>query len=274
MVRIAALLTVYNRKSQTLAALKSLFNQELFPGLEMDVLLVDDGCTDGTAGAIGQFFPSVKLLRGNGNLYWNGGMRVAFAEAMKESFDYFLWLNDDTNLYPEALIHLYKTSAELGEQAIVVGSTCDPARGTHTYGGLRRLSRWHPLKFGLVPPGESPLSVDTMNGNCVLIPHKVAHGVGNLDAAFIQGIGDIDYGLRARRLGFEVFLSPGYVGTCIRSKKKRAWENPSLPLSERWEKITSVYCLPPREWAVFARRYAGLLWPIYFVLPYIRCILL
>jgi hypothetical protein len=28
--------------------------------------------------------------------------------------------------------------------------------------------------------------------------------------------------------------------------------------------------LPPQEWSVFARRHAGVLWPIYWLLPYMR----
>ena len=41
--------------------------------------------------------PDVRLLRGNGQLYWNGGMRRAFGEAMAADYDYYLWMNDDTS---------------------------------------------------------------------------------------------------------------------------------------------------------------------------------
>ena len=40
-------------------------------------------------------------------------MRVAFAEAMRSGFDYYLWLNDDTGLYPKALYTLLEASEKL-----------------------------------------------------------------------------------------------------------------------------------------------------------------
>lgn len=45
---IAVLLTVFNRKEKTLAALGGLFAQQLPAGYDLEVYMVDDGCTDGT----------------------------------------------------------------------------------------------------------------------------------------------------------------------------------------------------------------------------------
>jgi hypothetical protein len=37
------------------------------------------------------------VLGGDGSLFWNGGMRLAYADAMRSDFDYYLWLNGDTS---------------------------------------------------------------------------------------------------------------------------------------------------------------------------------
>ncbi len=281
--RLAALLTCYNRSSKTLASLTALFNQELpADKVTVDVYLVDDGSTDGTADAVSQSYPQVKILQGNGSLFWNGGMRLALAEALKYNYDYYLWLNDDTLLYPNALKTLLETFHSLVDQgehrAIVAGSTCDPNTRALTYGGVVRRSRWRPIKFDLVEPGEQVKRCDTINGNCVLIPREVIQVVGNLDPAFTHYAGDWDYGLRAQKQGCTVWLAPGYVGTCSQNYQPDSEANSQVQLGEGLKKISQPKGLPVREqilhplgeWKIFAQRYAGPLWPIYWLIPYRR----
>lgn len=64
-MKIAVLLTCFNRKNKTLACLKSLFG--IIPNCH--VYLVDDKSTDGTSEAIKQNFPQVKIIKGDGNLF-------------------------------------------------------------------------------------------------------------------------------------------------------------------------------------------------------------
>ena len=96
-LRIAAVMAVHNRRDLTLACLDSLRAQQLAGGT-LDVFVLDDASTDGTAAAVLERHPDVRLLRGDGQLYWNGGMRRAFGEAMAGDYDYYLWMNDDTEL--------------------------------------------------------------------------------------------------------------------------------------------------------------------------------
>ncbi|MCL1467696.1 glycosyltransferase family 2 protein [Argonema galeatum] len=267
---IAVLMSCYNRKQKTLDCLADLFSQVLPDTVNLTVYLVDDGSTDGTSEAVEQAYPNVKILHGDGNLFWNGGMRWAFAEAMKSDCDYYLWLNDDTLLYPQALNTLLATERRLAEQGhlrtIIVGSACDPETGKLTYGGMVQSSWWHPLKFQLVEPSEQPQPCHTFNGNCVLLPRSVVEIVGNLDEAFKHRVGDLDYGLRSLRQGCTIWVDPYYVGTCPR--------NINQPLRLRLEKLAQPKGLPPQEWKIFSSRHAGLFWPIYWLLPYIRLRLL
>ena len=277
-LRLAVLMTCHNRQAKTLACLEALHNQELPPHVEIQVYLVDDGSTDGTGEVVSTTYPKVKVLLGNGSLFWNGGMRLAFVEAIKSDYDYYLWLNDDTLLYQDALDTLLTTSCHLIKQgyhrAMVIGSNQDPETGVFTYGGMVRKSWWHPLKFAPLEPGQEAKPCLTMNGNCVLIPQEVVKAVGNLDAAFIHSTGDMDYGLRAKRQGCSLWVTPGYVGTCKHNViGSRAWDEPNLTLSERWYAVNQSKGLPILEWKMFAYRHAGLLWPIYWLLPYARLFL-
>ncbi len=62
---------------------------------KLSEVLVDDASTDGTSDAVRQAYTSSQDFFRR-NLFWNGGMRGAFSEAMKDNPDYYLWLNDDT----------------------------------------------------------------------------------------------------------------------------------------------------------------------------------
>jgi GT2 family glycosyltransferase len=219
----------------------------------------------------------VRVLQGNGNLFWCGGMRLAFDAALKDDFAFYLWLNDDTLLESDAVARLLVTHQSLAaagnERAIVVGSTRDPQTGELTYGGLVRSSRIHPLKYRLLKPGDKPIRCDTMNGNCVLIPRAVAAVVHNLSEEFRHGIGDFDYGLRARKAGCTVWIAPGYIGTCGWNDMTGGFLDPRSPLRKRWQHMKSDKGLPPGEYLTYARRHAGGLWPLFWALPYVRVVL-
>lgn len=273
MPTLTAVLTCHNRRATTLACLEHLFAQQPPAGLRLRAVLVDDGSTDGTAQAVADAFPDVQLLSGSGQLYWAGGMRLAFAAARADGADYYLWLNDDTLLRPDAvgrLLDTLATVADGADDAVIVGTTHAPDTGRPTYGGRVRCSWWHPLKYALVPPTEVPVPCAVMNGNCVLIPAPVAQAVGNIDPSFTHAMADFDYAMRARRHGIGVWVAPGVVGTCASNTATGSWEDPQLSLRARWRRMQGPKGLPLREWATFARRYAGPLWPLYAPLPLVR----
>ena len=198
--QLAVLITCHNRRDTTLACLKALYQQNL--DVIIDVFLVDDGSSDGTTEAINSYYPDVNIIEGNGNLFWAGGMRLAFAKAMKYGYGYYLWLNDDTILEPQALndlLNIHDNLAKRGHaNSIVVGSTKDAVTGEATYGGAVQSKLWYTKKFEFVEPGQTIQQCDTLFGNCVLIPGLVAAKVGNIDDVFIHRMADIDYGLRAQ----------------------------------------------------------------------------
>lgn len=269
MLRLAVVLTVFNRKELTLECLRSLRAQAV--PASVDVFVVDDASTDGTAAAIEAEFPEAVLLQGDGTLFWNGGMRLAFGTAIERDYDAYLWMNDDTVLDDGALATVVDTWSELATRgegaAIVVGTTRDPETGELTYGGRVRPDPSRPLQFELVEPGDEPRPCETMNGNTVLIPRAVVQRVGNIDPAYVQKMGDLDYGLRARAAGCSVWVAPGTIGTCARHPARRSDER---PLRDELRRLWSTKELPPGPWATFTRRWGGSLWPLRWASPYVR----
>ncbi len=162
-----------------------------------------------------------------------------------------------------------------GGMAILVGTTRDPDSGAITYGGLKRHSNWRPLSFSRVSSGDAPVECATMNGNCVLVPHRVAQVLGNLDSAFVHAMGDIDYGLRAGREGIKIWVVPGFVGSC---RAHQPTESPGdqpkrRPFLARWNETLGPKHLPPRAWLALVRRHGGVFWPFHWASPYIKVFL-
>jgi GT2 family glycosyltransferase/glycosyltransferase involved in cell wall biosynthesis len=270
---IAVLLTCHNRREYTLACLESI-HRNAIDGVTVDVHLVDDGSSDGTAEAVAQAYPDVEIALGSGKLYWGGGMRLSFTRAVPARPDYVLWLNEDVVLDDDALERLLATHAALSAErqplSLVVGATRDPQSGATTYGGLRRSSRFRRMAFTLLDPTDEPQPCDTMNGNVVLIPRAVYSILGNVDATFTHAMGDIDYGLRARSAGCQVFLAAGHVGTCSENARAETYRDATLTRIERLRLAASPKGLPFREWAVLCRRHGGPLWPALALSPYVR----
>jgi len=272
--RVAVLITSFNRRELTLNSLASLFRQRGVEDIQLTVFLVDDGCTDATGDAVRARFPQVRILQGDGTLYWNGGMRLAFEAALKEAFDAYVLFNDDTLLDDDALARMVtcaNTCLAAGKPAIVVGTTRSPLAGERTYGGFTTLQRGFTMRFEQVPPHPSELvACDTMNGNFTLIPAQVAAVLGNIEERFRHQFGDLDYGLRAKRAGFDVIVAPGFVGECSTNPNAGTWRDPESSVVHRWKNLVSPKGVPMKEWWLFTRRHYGWRWLHYALSPYIK----
>ena len=277
-VSVAVVLTCYNRREKTAACLRALMNQatQLAGRCTLRLVVTDDGSSDDTREMLASEFPQAVVILGDGNLFWAGGMRAAFGHALGEGHDFYLWINDDVELFPNCLQTLLDThDAQIkatGKSGLVVGSMCN-MQGQFTYGGMVRKGNGWVRRYVQIQPGEAPLACDTMNGNCVLISRAAAAVLGNMDAAYRHGIGDMDYGLRATRAGIPVWVMPGYVGRCTHDHLiEGSYLDRTLPLAVRWKKITSPKGLAPSAWLIYCRRHAGWLWPLHWAWPYAKVV--
>jgi len=212
MQNVAILLTVFNRKITTLNGLSTLYKQiNLHKDIHFDVYMTDDGCTDGTPEAVSQEFPQINIVKGDGTLFWSGGMRAAWDAAMaKGTYDYYLWFNDDAILYDNAFQILFDANKDLGDNTIVSGAFCNADTGKTSYGGWSKSFSFVELNPNRYEP------VYFMNGNLVLIPNRVFQSIGNIDKHYIHGLGDWDYSGRAIKKGYNVVIAKQFVGTTSR----------------------------------------------------------
>lgn len=212
-MRLAVLMTCHNRASTTLECLKRLMPQL---GSADKVFLVDDGSADGTGAKVRGAFPAVRVIDGDGTLYWAKGMRKAWEIAAEEGdWDGYLWLNDDTMLSPDAM---EKMLAKDDGRSLVIGSLCDAA-GRAVYG--LNVNGW-------------------VNGNCVLVPRKIYETAGMICGEYAHAWADSDYALHARRAGFAV-VGAGTVGTAEWHPLRP--DLSAMTLAQRWRSL-----FDPKGW--------------------------
>jgi GT2 family glycosyltransferase len=274
---IVAVLTCFNRKAHTLTCLEALETAARHAGVHMEAIVVDDASPDGTAAAVRERFPWAEVIDGPGDLFWSRGMHLGFGRALQRDASHILWLNDDTQLVPQALARLLSQAEALhrvrGKPSILIGATAERSSGAITYGGRVATSRWRPFRYQLIHSEREPLPCVAMEGNCVLIPRAVAQQVGNIDPLFEHAMGDTDYGLRARAAGFDMYVAAGVVGYCSTNPIGGTYFDNSLSLAHRWRLIRSRKGLPVRSWLHFSRRHGGLMWPVHFAWPYAKVLL-
>ena len=220
---IAVIITCYNRKAKTLACLDRLFHaQEVQGNVELSVFLTDDGCTDGTADAVRTTFAGkdIHILQGNGQLYWAGGMLLAWKAAMSQSkeWDFYLLLNDDTFVMEGVFKELFSTHEHslrtFGKAGIYSGVTCDP-HDPHriTYGGGVYADAAR-CKIRELEPSGQPQLVERTNANILLVSRSVVEKVGIFYEGYFHSGPDIDYSIMVRKAGLPAWITAHVCGTC------------------------------------------------------------
>ena len=267
---IVAILTCHNRRELTLRALRSWFAQADGTA-ELGAVLVDDGSTDGTGRAVRRQFPDVRVLDGDGTLFWAAGMALAERHARRLDPDALVWLNDDVLLSADCLRELRRVSALRSPAAVVSGALADPDTHALSYGGFAP-TRWHPLRGHVVAPTGQPRDITAAHGNLLYVPRAALRRAA-IDGRFQHSYADFDYTLRLTALGHPVVLTPRPVGWCAVTTTSRARPDPALPLTGRLRALNSPRGLPLRSQARFLRRHGGPLWPVQVLMPYAKEIL-
>lgn len=268
MSKVLGLMTCYNRKEKTIRALQHLIQGNL--EIKFSFIIADDGSTDGTFQEL-QKIPDVTVLRGNGSLFYSGGMRLAIGEGKKrkEGYDYCLLFNDDVNFRDSAIEELCRKDSSV----IWVGPTSDE-EGNLSYGGVIKTSKWRPKTKIVMAESPEGRECDTFNANCVLIPWRIFTALDNMDAVYTHSMGDFDYGFSARRKGYTIKVSDTFVGQCPDNPVSISWRNTDLPMKERIRKKESPKGLPAKEWFHYLKKnYHVLTAVVYSAIPYFRIIL-
>jgi GT2 family glycosyltransferase len=210
--KTALVIPVHNRRATTIQGLRSLRRINT-SGLEVKIIVVDDGSTDGTSDAIRAEFPEVELIAGDGSLHYAAGTNRGIEAAMAWNADHVVTMNDDSVFHEDFLVRLVETSRRF--ERSIVGSLLLLWDNPHL--AFQIDPKWKSSEGGWVFPQnltafsvpEEPFEVECLVGNCLLVPARAIKENGALDEInFPSGWGDAQFTMRMKKAGWRLMVDP------------------------------------------------------------------
>lgn len=236
-MKIAVLLTCFNRKLQTLSCLENVlnacnkYNSEHTNKINLSFFITDDKCTDGTPDVVKDFLKTedLTIIPADGNAYWAGGMRLAWRKALEsDSFDFYLLLNDDTKINEDCFKILMDTHSycisHFGKEGVYTAFINDPDDKNRITYGAKEYKKGLFYKAADMLPTGIPQECTMPNANILMVSKKVCASVGILSDDYIHGGADWDYGFLCKNAGFPVLTTSHVCGACKNDHKNASEE--------------------------------------------------
>jgi GT2 family glycosyltransferase len=213
--RITVVVLAYNGLEDTLRCLSSLEGQ-IGKDLTINVLLADNGSTDGTSESVAQMFPWCSILRIDRNAGPAAGNNRGIEHALKQNADWIILLNNDTTVVPDFLARMHMMADSPGEYSILgpIINYMDEPDTVMTDGvefnpeGFLGFFKRLQVSTGHTWP--APISeVDVVNGCCMMIHAEVFRCIGFFDESYFIYHDETDFCLRARLAGFRAGVFAG-----------------------------------------------------------------
>lgn len=210
-IKVEIITAVYNRRDLTLQCLRSLARIDR-TNLDVHVIVVDSGSTDGTADAIRTEFPGVEIFAGDDSLWYTAATNRGLEAALKHDPDFILSVNDDGIFDSKFLVSMVECAA--ANPRSVVGSLLllwdapekvfqvAPKWDTW-HGGWRHFTQ---QTVHTVP--KQAWEVGIIVGNCVLFPAAAVREVGLMNEEKLPQYGDAEYTPRMKKRGWRLLIEP------------------------------------------------------------------
>jgi len=229
-IKISIIIPSWNTKGLLRNCLKSL-------GSSYEIIVVDNGSTDGSPAMVEKEFPHVLLIKNRKNL----GFGAANNQGMKKAKgDYLLLLNSDTIVKDQAPLLMakylknHKEVGVVGCQLLNKDGSLQPSAGP--FPGLKIafimlfLEHW----FGdLVRSSfKTVKEVDYVMGAAFMLKRKILEKVGFMDEGLFMYMDEVEYSLRIKKAGYKIVFYP-------RAQIIHLWEGSSR--TGRTDPILNIY---------------------------------
>ncbi|HEX2638093.1 MAG TPA: glycosyltransferase family 2 protein [Gemmatimonadales bacterium] len=176
---------------------------------DFEVILVDNGSTDGSVEWVRAEYPEVRILALPTNQGFCGGNNVGIRAATAE---YIVLLNNDTEVEPEWLGELVRhidgdASIAACDSKILYFDRRDTiwsAGATYTIAGSAEWRGQGRKDWEITEPAE----VFTAVACSAIYARRVLNEIGGLDEDFFAGYEDVDWSFRARLRGYRIVNVP------------------------------------------------------------------
>jgi len=274
---VYALIPAKDRYEYTKECIESFLKQKY---KNIQIIVIDDGSVDGTPEKLAKGFPSVKVIKGDGNLWCMGAFAkgVDYVKEIAKDGDFILTQNQDAYFGNDFVSQLVGVS-EINDRAIVGSINLSTKTKKAIYHN-------HIIRGGVFRPnlltGELPSTIDsdTLNTRGTLFPIEVFEKINNFSPLFPHYAGDYEIACRAKKNGFKLLVSTeaicyswdGNVGLAKRismKKKKTLKDMFDLFFSRRSSSNVYYSTLLVILWVPFPDKILGVLRILLFSLKYL-----
>jgi hypothetical protein len=211
---VSAIIVNWNTKNYLLPCLKAILSEK---NEQIEIIVVDNNSSDGSAELVKRDFPSVVLVTNNKNLMFAGGVNSGLRVAKGM---YCLILNPDIVITPAKIIEL-AFYLESHRDVVAVAPQLMYPDGTRQtemflrFPGLGQVIFYYTVLAPLarkVPflrsafyecslDGSHESTVDQVPGACMMVPRRFIETVGGMDEDFTLYYEDVDWCKRLSRYG-------------------------------------------------------------------------
>lgn len=222
MTKIFVIVLNFNGGRKIVECLNSLKKEKV------EIIVVDNGSSDGSLEIIKKNFSKLKIIENNKNLGFAAGNNIAILYALKRNADAILLLNQDTIVKKDFLGFLFKNPADIVGPLIKFRRK---GKWIYDYGGrinwlIGRTSHQESLAGSFLSKKMDFQEPGYVSGCAMLIKRPVFEAVGLLDERFFLYFEDVDFCLRAKRTGFRIAVEPKAIVShrLIEGKKKSFYQ--------------------------------------------------
>ncbi|MCB9274499.1 MAG: glycosyltransferase family 2 protein [Lewinellaceae bacterium] len=210
--KVIILILSYNGKSLLDDAVPSYLSND-YPNF--DVVVIDNGSTDGTKDYVNGKWPQADVLRTEKNLGYSGGFNFGLDHAFKAlKADYVLITNNDVKADTQvvsALVSVARADERIG---FVTGKVYyyDQPDTLQTVGKHEDAIRWNGEHIGGRTRDEGQFEEVSerifIDDIFMLVRREVYEKAGDYDTTFRFQAEEFDWQARAKKLGFKAYYTP------------------------------------------------------------------
>lgn len=207
---LVSIITINNRQAELTCELLLSLKQISYKNIEVWVV---DNHSDGTLRTcMGQSFPLVHIIETKANLGVAGGNNLAITQANGE---FLMFLNNDTEVLPdflEPLVEVMQTNQKIGICASKL--RCFHQPDTILYAGSSDLHAYKiqsfAIGYGKKDRGQydKPTQTALAHAAAMMVRRSVIKEVGLMPEEFFLYYEQIDWCLKIREAGFQIYFVP------------------------------------------------------------------
>ncbi|WP_082521220.1 glycosyltransferase family 2 protein [Rhodococcus sp. Leaf278] len=265
---LSVIVVTYNSKAVVSSCIDPLQNETA-----IEIIVVDNASTDGTADFVRERYPAAKVVDSGGNLGFAKGVNLGATYA---TGDALVLLNPDASVSHTNLLSLRRVLAENPDVGVVAPLLDHPGRGLsvreagmsptiwhvfcHYYGLSRLFSKREAFRGMYILRSQSfdSIDVDWVSGACMAVPSEVWESHGGLSERWFMYAEDVEFCLRVRDGGMRVVISGQIEGT--HGLGESSGNHSSDPTNALW--LTNLFDLYKME--ISPTRLHNFLWKTLF----------